>query len=369
MTTTDFPIPADLEGFWQWDQLHCPRPLTHLEHELLLASTGYGFSKAIAEMGSGIKAVTKSINGYNYLSGVPIDIGGEDPQARAARYTKAVDQLLPVLGQRWEKEWLPKIIADVTRRMQQDYASMSDADLLQTFEDMYEEVKERWYIHGLLLYGFFAAGQFADLYKQVTGSDDEKLGYEALQGFETMATKSSRGLWALSRTVRANPELSRIFEGTRPEDIVSQLNGSEAGRSFMSDLSKYLDEFGWRADSVYELTHPAWREDPSIAINAIQGYLAIGDDRSPDSQLASAVKRREELLAQARNKIGNDAATLKKFNDVYEATSSFTPIVEDHNHWIDQMGDITMRYPALELGRRCVGKGTLASAEDVFHLE
>ena len=39
-TTTDFPIPADLEGFWQWDQLHCPRPLTRLEHELLLASTG-----------------------------------------------------------------------------------------------------------------------------------------------------------------------------------------------------------------------------------------------------------------------------------------------------------------------------------------
>jgi pyruvate,water dikinase len=137
----------------------------------------------------------------------------------------------------------------------------------------------------------------------------------------------------------------------------------------MADLSKYLDEFGWRADSVYELTHPAWREDPSIAINAIQGYLAIPDDRSPDSQLASAIKRREELLAQARAKIGNDAATLKKFNDVYEATSSFTPIVEDHNHWIDQMGDISMRYPALELGKRCVARGTLANAEDVFHLE
>ena len=111
MTTTDFPIPTDLEGFWQWDQLHCPRPLTHLEHELLLASTGWGFSKAIAEMGSGIKAVTRSINGYNYLSGVPIDIGGEDPQARAARYQKNVDELLPMLGEKWEKEWLPRIMA------------------------------------------------------------------------------------------------------------------------------------------------------------------------------------------------------------------------------------------------------------------
>ena len=71
---TDFPIPADLEGFWQWDQLHCPRPLTVLEHELLLGSTGWGFSKAIFELGSGLKAVTKSINGYNYLSGQPLDL-------------------------------------------------------------------------------------------------------------------------------------------------------------------------------------------------------------------------------------------------------------------------------------------------------
>ena len=181
-----------------------------------------------------------------------------------------------------------------------------------------------------------------------------------------MATKSSR---SLGIAVRARHPGRAHVRRLRAEDIVTQLNGSDAGRSFMSNLSKYLDEFGWRADSVYELTHPSWREDPSIAINAIQGYLAIPDDRSPDSQLASAIKRREELLAQARNKIGNDAATLKKFNDVYEATSSFTPIVEDHNHWIDQMGDITMRYPALELGKRCVAKGTLASAEDVSHLE
>jgi pyruvate,water dikinase len=369
MTTTDFPIPADLEGFWQWDQLHCPRPLTVLEHELLLASTGWGFSKAIEEFGSGLKAVTKSINGYNYLSGVPIDIGGEDPKARAERYQRRVQEFMPQLGERWEKEWLPRIKETVTRRRKQDYAAMSDADLLRTFEEMYEEVRDRWYIHGMLLYGFFAAGQFADLYKEVTGSDDEKLGYEALQGFETEATKSSRGLWELSRKIRANPELQKVFEGSNPHDIVAQLNDSDAGRALLGELNAYLEDFGWRADSVYELTHPAWREDPSIAINAIQGYLAIEDAHSPDSQLQSAIKRREELLAEARNKIGNDAARRKQFDDMYEATKCFTPIVEDHNHWIDQMGDITMRYPALEIGRRLVARGTLANAEDVFHLE
>jgi len=368
-TTTDFPIPADLEGFWQWDQLHCPRPTTVLEYELLLASTGWGFSKAMAELGSGIKAVAKPINGYNYLGGVPLDLGDEDPQARAERYRRNVDALLQVFGKRWENEWLPKVIDTVSRRVRQDYGAMSDAELLRTWDEMYEEVRDRWYIHGLLLYGFFAAGQFADLYKQVTGADDEKLGYEALQGFETMATRSARDLWKLSRDVRANPELRGIFEGSNPEDIMAQLESSQAAGALLREFDAYLDEFGWRADSPYELTHPAWREDPRIAINAIQSYLAIEDDHSPDSQLQSSIKRREELLANARAKIGNDSAKLQQFNSTYDSIRCFTPMVEDHNHWIDQMGDISMRYPALELGRRCVARGTLDSAENIFHLE
>jgi pyruvate,water dikinase len=368
-TTTDFPIPADLEGFWQWDQLHCPRPLTVLEHELLLASTGYGFSKAIAELGSGLRAVARSINGYNYLSGQPLDLGDEDPVTRAERYRENVDALVLALGARWEKEWLPNVIETVSRRVRQDYGVMSDVELLRTWDQMYEEVRDRWYIHGLLLYGFFAAGQFADLYKEVTGADDEKLGYEALQGFETMATRSARGLWKLSRDVRGSPDLKRIFEGSNPQDMLPRLEASEAGRVLVSELKAYLEEFGWRADSVYELTRPAWREDPTIAINAIQGYLAIEDERGPDAQLQSAIKRREELLADARTRIGNDTARLEKFNAAYETIRCFTPVVEDHNHWIDQMGDISMRYPALELGRRCVAKGALANAEDIFHLE
>jgi pyruvate,water dikinase len=340
-----------------------------LEHELLLGSTGYGFSKAIAELGSSIKAVARSINGYNYLSGQPLDLAGEDPRARAERYRRNVDALLPVLGERWDKEWQPSIIETVSRRIGQDYVAMSDSELLRTWDEMYEEVKDRWYIHGLLLYGFFAAGQFADLYKEVMGADDEKLGYEALQGFETMATRSARGLWTLSRHVRSNPDLQRIFEGSDPEDIEAQLNTSPAGRAFLSELSTYLEEYGWRADSVYELTRPSWREDPRIAINAIQGYLAIDDDHGPDRQLQSAIRRREELLADARARIGNDTARLQKFNAAYESINCFTPMVEDHNHWIDQMGDISMRYPALELGRRCVARGTLSNAEDIFHLE
>jgi hypothetical protein len=109
---------------------------------------------------------------------------------------------------------------------------------------------------------------------------------------------------------------------------------------------------------------------------SINGYnylsgvpLDLGGDHGPDSQLQSAIRRRQELLANACARIGDDSATLRKFDAAYESIRCFTPMVEDHNHSIDQMGDISMRYPALELGGRCVARGVLAHTADIFHLE
>ena len=367
-TQTDFPIPADVEGFWLWDKLHCPRPLAPLEHELLLITTGEGFSKAIGDMGSNIVAVTRSINYYNYLHGDARDIGDEDPAARKARYDNNVEELMPKLGDLWENQWLPEMLPKLERARNTDYTALSDEDLLKRFDEMADEVLDRWVVHGMLLYSFHAANVFADYYQEVTETDDQKLGYEALQGFETMALRSSRGLWNLSRTARNNPELRRAFDRLQGPELHAELQKSEAGRAFLKDLADYLEEFGWRADSVYELRRPSWREDPSIALNAIQGYVSIEDDRSPQQQYESAVGRREELLAAARAKLKDDPERLEKFNRLYESAKSFTPIVEDHNHWIDQMGDILMRYPALEIGARLARKGTIEKPDDVFML-
>ena len=364
---TDFPIPPNLEGFWIWDRLHCPRTMAPLEHELLVGSTGTGFSQAIGEMGSGLIAVCEMFNYYAYLRGVPRPLApGETQEQRNQRYEKSVAELKPMIGDKWQKEWLPAMKPELERARNVDYSGYSDTDLLARFAEMQQEVIHRWYIHGLLLYSFAAANDFSDFYKEHVSSSME--GYEALQGFETEATKSSRGLWNLSRKVRANPELRPLFENAQAEQILKDLNNSEAGRSFLSDLKDYLKDYGWRADSVYELTQPSWWENPSIPLGAIQGYVSIGDEAGPEPQLASAIKRREELLANARSKLAGDPAKLKQFNDLYDAAKSFTPIVEDHNHWIDQMGDITMRYPALEIGKRLVAKGLLNAVDDVFLL-
>jgi pyruvate,water dikinase len=103
-------------------------------------------------------------------------------------------------------------------------------------------------------------------------------------------------------------------------------------------------------------------------LGAIQGYINTGDDGGPDAQYNEAVRRREQLMAAARAKLAGDPAKLQKFEAMYKAAERFTPVSEDHNHWIDQMGDLLVRYPALEIGKRLVAKGSLAKQDDVFML-
>ena len=367
---TDFPLPADAaEAFYIWDKLHAPRALTPLEHQTLVEATGIGFSKAIGEMGSGIIAECHMINFYNYLKGVPRELEpGDTPEQRAERYQKNAAELKPKLGDKWENEWLPKIKEQIARAKVSDYSGYSDAGLMSRFDEMVEETLYRWYVHGMLLYSFAAANDFSDFFKEHVAEGSSMEGYEALQGFETEATHSSRGLWQLSRTVRNHAELRSLFESTPPEELDGKLQADQTGKAFLAQLDTYLEDYGWRSDSVYELTKPAWWEKREIPLGAVQGYVAIEDASSPDSQLQSAIKRREELLQMAREKLADDAEKLAQFNALYDAAKSFTPIVEDHNHWIDQIGDISLRYPALEIGKRLAARGVIAEPEDVFML-
>jgi phosphohistidine swiveling domain-containing protein len=132
-------------------------------------------------------------------------------------------------------------------------------------------------------------------------------------------------------------------------------------------FNTYLDEFGWRSDA-FELADPTWREHPVIPLNTLSGYIRLNDDADPDRRFQQAVQRRKALLAQAQQRLAGEPDNLARFNELYEMARHYLPITEDHNYYIDQVGDSLMRRPILEIGRRLVQRGALANENDVFLL-
>jgi pyruvate,water dikinase len=244
---------------------------------------------------------------------------------------------------------------------------MSDAQLLDTLEELRKDFLHRFNVHGRINFVTVAASWFADFYNENFRPDDPTEAYQVLQGFPTRSVDAGRGLWRLSRIVKNSPVLLKLFDEIDPTKLVSHLEGSDEGRAFLGALQSYLDEFGWRSD-VFELSEPAWREDPAIPLNALQGYIALDESGDPELRYREAMRLREKLLAQARERLSGDSEKLARFNELYEMARHYLPVTENHNFYIDQVGITVLRLPILEIGRRLVSHGAVGGENDVFFL-
>ena len=365
----EFPTSEQVQGFWAWDKIHAPRPITPLAGDTIARTLADGFTQGQSEFASFLGMAFWHVNYYAYFAFYPLeDLGGESISERSARYEEALEKLVPRVGQLWEQEWLPSLLPDVIRARDLDYASLSDADLAAEMEHQIPQIVFRWAIHGKINFILVAASRFSDFYKELVKPEDETEGYEALQGFVTRSLDAGRGLWRLSRIVRNNPGLTKAFNELEPKALLVELEKTVDGRSFLGELTAYLTEFGWRSDAVYDIADIPWREDPSIPLSTLQGYIRLDEDANPDMLFERSVKRREELLAKARDAAAGDPVKAAKLEELYEAARRNMQVTEDHAFWIDQLGVNTFRLPVLEAGRRMTQRDQFSQPDNVFYL-
>ncbi len=366
--TGEFPIPTDLNGFWQFDRVHAPRPLTPLSQDVLLPAFGAGMTAALQETAYPHGFAMRAINNYAYLGFVPWQVHGEALEQQMVQHRRALALIIPQLADLWERVWLPSILPGLERLRTFDYAALTDSALLDALAELRVELAARWRVHGRILPVYLAASDFEDFYRDRLKPTDPTEPYLLLHGFPTQALDSSRGLWRLSRLAAAIPAVAQVFVSTPAARLLAVLAQTEEGRDFLRELRDYLEAFGWRNDAIFELADPTWWEDPTCALAAIKGQLALSTDADPDAQFQRAARKREQLLRQARSRFAGAPAELARFDELYAHARSYLAIDEDHNFFIDQMGNAGLRRPILEIGRRLAQNGAIATPGDVFLL-
>ncbi|MCH7739258.1 MAG: hypothetical protein IIC93_03835 [Chloroflexi bacterium] len=363
----EFKFPDDLEGFWQWDKMHLPRPLSPQTQELYVAGYSTGFTAAMDEFAYPVGFSYTPINYYGYNTLPPQPLGDETMEERLERHKGIMHDVLPRMGELWENEWLPSMMPGIDRARSTDYGALSDSELLETYDSMHEDLNQRFTVHGKINFVLASASLFADFYNAEFSPEDPTEPYECLQGFPTRSLDAGRGLWALRNAIMASATVTGIFENSEPSEILAMLDASDEGRKFRTQFDEYLDEFGWRTD-VFEVEVPTWREDPEIPLNTLQGYISLGDDSNPEIKYEQAIATRERLTAEAREKLAGNPEKLGEFNRLYEMAKHYLPITENHNYWIDQIGNAVVRLPLIEMGERLAKRGAIADADDVYML-
>ena len=92
-----FPIPEGLEGFWTWDKMPAPRPLTPFSQDLFLHSIAEGFTRGMLEFASPVGFAMDAVNYYGYMAIVPLPLGDESMEDRISRHKDTIQQMLPNL--------------------------------------------------------------------------------------------------------------------------------------------------------------------------------------------------------------------------------------------------------------------------------
>lgn len=362
-----FPAAEDVPGFFVFDKMHAPRPIHPLSTDLVVHKLGLGFTEAQAEYDCPVVTGTIVANGYFYLGFNP----HQDPaeiKDRMSRYPGFIEKTVPLVGHRWNEEWLPIIKARNYAERDRDYDKMSDEEVFARYFDMVRWMQELWYIHGHINFALIPGTELSDFYNEVMQPSDPTESYQILQGYHTKPVDAAHELWDLSRKVKANPELTKTFDENKPRDLKTALEKSDAGRAFLADLDEYLYEYGWRSDAVYDLADATWREDPTIPLGNIARYVGKDESENPMVSFEASVKRREERTAAIREKLANDPDKLANFERLLGFSKYAYPLTEDHAFYIDQMGVALLRRYMLILGERLVRRGGLDQAEDIFFL-
>lgn len=348
--------------------MHCPRPQTPLTEEIFLSRVTQGFTQGMDQFSCPVGMSYHVINRYGFTEITMFEEPGTPAFGqRIEQHQAKMHDVLPRFGDIWEHEWLPRILPGLERARDEDLTTLDDDALVAEFDRLLDEFLDRYMVHGMLNFVIVSASMFADFYNEAFSPDDPTEAYQLLGGYPTRSVDAGHGLWTLGRTIAASDTLRAAFESTDAADLPARLDQFPEGQAFANSFREYFDEFGWRSDA-FELADPMWREDPTIPLNTLQGYIGLDDSHDPAVRYQEAVELRERLVSQARERLADEPERLGQFNGMLEAARHYLPLTENHNYWIDQVGHGVMRKGALEFGRRLAERGAIDSAGDVFWL-
>lgn len=287
----------------------------------------------------------------------------DETARRAERLARTLPGFLDGFAGLWDSH--ARELDTAARRLERnDVSALSRDGLVAYLHEARAFQRRAWEIHFELMYplilnqaGFY--GLCAEL-----GIDRVEVP-RLLQGHETQITRCDRALWALARALRATP-LERLFHDCAAEEIGAALaRCGPAASDWLARFDAFLDEWGWRTDSMADPRLPSWREAPLTPLGNLRTFVLEGcREHDFDAGLRAARSEREAAIESVH------ARLTRSERDAFDAAlatcerANFVRWNEDHNHYIDLRATIPLRRAALAIA----SQAGVHDADGVFFL-
>jgi pyruvate,water dikinase len=248
-----------------------------------------------------------------------------------------------------------------------DLKGLTDMELVDHWYQCWHYGK---YVEECHFYPMYALGQgnivFRKLLKQLLNiTPDDPIYSELHSGFENEFTKITEEMSTLANAA-VEAGLQEAFHNARPDEVLEKLAASEAGRQWVEQFNRFVQEHGYMRRRQHDLCTPTWGEDNTQVLADIQRFVAAGKGSRSREARPRLVERRkqreEEILAKVPPE---EREAFRKLMACSQASSVFS---EEHTLYCETLGYTVVRLAAMELGRRFAAKGMIDSPDDVMFL-
>ncbi len=220
---------------------------------------------------------------------------------------------------------------------------------------------------------FATYGTLSYLLERWTG--DASLANDLVSGLEmTKTAEGSAELWRVARKAAARADVRALVARSSLATMLDDLAAHPSGAPIASDLRHFLALFGHRAADELDIANPRWAEDPTPLLAIFKSYVVSPPAGGPGDVAERQRRAREEALARVdrllRRRLVDRLFPWKRLVLHYyvRQAQTFVPLREDPKFYLLKVM-LPLRRCHLEIGRRLVDAGVLATPEHVFYIE
>ena len=362
---------VERRAFWQTSPEQ--RARTPLEREV-----GGLFNRSFAEAnhrkGLECAPTSKVVNGREYASQLPTELGQGDRAARRASHRDLIVRLRDEGKSTWE-HYAPEVIGATERLRAFDRSAADGTALAAHLEEAFGVFLQHWIVHWMQFLDFSpdpAGEPFRVALASVSGLGGpalEALGLELADGEETFLTRLVDSLFDLAQVAQAEPAVAALVADP-PADVAGRLAAMPEAAELLGRVDALMAVYGERIGSGFgseaSITTPTWGEDLPTVLRMAAPYLDASIEAprlARDRAAAARAARLVDLCAACAD--ASAAADLRRTLPFARQQRS---LLENHNHYIDQMSLGQLRLAIVAAAEVLVERGVLAERDDVFCL-
>ncbi len=358
----------DAEYTWFLDS---PFPLTPLQQEICLRAHKGNNQGAYITGYSHHYVELMFQNGYIYYRQMEM----RDAEEKRKTYSKKLMELFNEGKNVFQDDILVRLDEFRKKLDEYDRTASNPCEIARFIEDALDYLRQSSSLHWQAICGRGPIDSWTpDFQNTLKEYFEKKLGALSVSDYFDLIFRQSRLarsrelIIRMAELVRRTPELSVLFqEHPHDELLYPKLNLSEAGKTLLKEIERYIKEYGLISiDSFRNLTFPPLlRDRPSVVLGWIR-YNLWQDQEAYENCQSKILRNKTRLIDKAL--AGLNEPEKRNFQKMPSLAEKAFLVSDDHAYHIDLTQWAYLNIALKSAGRCLSDKGRIERLDDVFFL-